>query len=131
MKMKVICVICGKSFDDKNTKTLSYSQGIAGTDLGDVCNSCIRHIEQYKYFTPINERPPRTKNSNVTIPAEIPTEEEEVLNEINRLRQSPYVKLAKRYENTALRQKMYQLRSLDKKGRKIAETLGIEVEDNG
>lgn len=28
----------------------------------------------------------------------------------------------------ALRQKLYQLRSLNKRGRKIAEALGIEVE---
>lgn len=53
---------------------------------------------------------------------------EEVLAEIEQLRKSPYVKLAKKTENQALRQKLYQLRSLDKKGRKIAETLSIEVE---
>lgn len=54
--------------------------------------------------------------------------EKEMLEEIERLQKSPYVKLAKRAENQALRQKLYQLRSLDKRGRKIAESLGIEVD---
>lgn len=53
---------------------------------------------------------------------------DDVLAEIEQLKKSPYVKLAKKAENQALRQKLYQLRSLDKRGRKIAETLGIEVE---
>lgn len=53
---------------------------------------------------------------------------DEVLAEIEQLKKSPYVKLAKKAENQALRQKLYQLRSLDKRGRKIAEALGIEVE---
>lgn len=53
---------------------------------------------------------------------------EEILAEIEQLRQSPYVKLAKKTENQMLRQKLYNLRSLEKRGRKIAETLGIEVE---
>lgn len=53
---------------------------------------------------------------------------EDILEEIDRLRKSPYVKLAKKTENQALKQKLYQLRSLDKKGRRIAEALGIEVE---
>lgn len=52
---------------------------------------------------------------------------DEVLAEIEQLKKSPYVKLAKKAENQALRQKLYQLRSLDKRGRKIAEALGIEV----
>ena len=51
--------------------------------------------------------------------------EEKVLEEIERLKQSPYVKLAKKTENQAQRQKLYQLRSLEKKGKKIAETLGL------
>lgn len=53
---------------------------------------------------------------------------DEVLAEIEQLKKSPYVKLAKKAENQALRQKQYQLRSLNKRGRKIAEALGIEVE---
>ena len=53
---------------------------------------------------------------------------EDILVEIDKLRKSPYVKLAKKTENQALKQKLYQLRSLDKKGRRIAEALGIEVE---
>ncbi len=54
---------------------------------------------------------------------------EEVKAEIEELRKSPYVKIAKKAENDTLRQKLYQLRSLDKKGRRIAETLGINVEE--
>ena len=52
--------------------------------------------------------------------------EEKVLEEIERLKQSPYVKLAKKTEQQAQRQKLYQLRSLEKKGKKIAETLGLK-----
>ena len=54
---------------------------------------------------------------------------DEVIAEIEQLKRSPYVKLAKKTENQMLRQKLYQLRSLDKRGRKIAEVLGIEVVD--
>ncbi len=54
---------------------------------------------------------------------------EEVKAEIEELRKSPYVKIAKKAENDLLRQRLYQLRSLDKKGRQIAETLGITVEE--
>ena len=54
---------------------------------------------------------------------------EQIEQEIERLRKSPYVKLAKKAENTALKQKMYQLRSLEKKGKKIAETLGLKYEE--
>ena len=53
---------------------------------------------------------------------------EEVIAEIEQLRKSPYVKLAKDTENHALRQRLYQLRSLDKRGRKIAELTGINFE---
>lgn len=53
---------------------------------------------------------------------------EEVIAEIEALRHSPYVKLAKDAENKALRQRLYQLRSLDKRGRKIAEVLGVKIE---
>lgn len=53
---------------------------------------------------------------------------EQIQTEIERLRNSPYVKLAKKAENDMLRQKMYQLRSLEKKGKKIAESLGINFE---
>lgn len=55
--------------------------------------------------------------------------QEEVLKEIEKLKGSPYVKIARKAENGMLRQKLYQLRSLDKKGRKIAEALGIVVEE--
>lgn len=54
---------------------------------------------------------------------------EEVLAEIERLKSSPYVKIVKKAENDMLRQRMYQLRSLDKKGRAIAKALGITVEE--
>ena len=53
---------------------------------------------------------------------------EEITAEIERLRKSPYVKLAKAAENKALRQKLYQLRSLDKKGRELAAQLGVNLE---
>lgn len=54
---------------------------------------------------------------------------EEVLAEIEKLRKSPYVKLAKDTENHAIRQKLYALRSLDKRGRKIAELIGANFEE--
>ncbi len=54
---------------------------------------------------------------------------EEITAEIERLRKSPYVKLARDTANKALRQKLYQLRSLDKKGREIAERLGVKLEE--
>ena len=54
---------------------------------------------------------------------------EEITAEIERLRKSPYVKLARDTANKALRQKLYQLRSLDKKGREIAERLGVKFEE--
>lgn len=53
---------------------------------------------------------------------------ENILDEIERLRKSPYVKLAKQVENRALKQKLYQLRSLEKKGKQYAEENGIKVE---
>lgn len=53
---------------------------------------------------------------------------EEINAEIERLSKSPYVKLARDTANKALRQKLYQLRSLDKKGREIAEQLGVKLE---
>lgn len=49
--------------------------------------------------------------------------------EIEKLSKSPYVKLARDTANKALRQKLYQLRSLDKKGRELAKQLGINLED--
>lgn len=53
---------------------------------------------------------------------------EQIIAEIERLKQDPYVKLAKKTENQALKQKLYQLRSLEKKGREIAKALNAEVE---
>lgn len=55
----------------------------------------------------------------------------EVIAEIKRLQDNPYVKLAKQVENKALRQRMYQLRSLEKRGRELASLMGIKVEENG
>ena len=55
---------------------------------------------------------------------------EEVKAEIEELKKSQYVKLAKKAENDLLRQRLYQLRSRDKKGRRIAETLGLTIEEN-
>lgn len=52
---------------------------------------------------------------------------DEVKQEIEELKKSPYVKIAKRAENRALRQRLYTLRYLDKKGRAIVEALNIEV----
>lgn len=56
---------------------------------------------------------------------------EEITAEIERLKKSPYVKFAKDAENRALRQRLYNLRSLDKRGRKLAEVMGIKLEPPG
>ena len=56
---------------------------------------------------------------------------DEITAEIERLKKSPYVKIAKDAENRMLRQKLYQLRSLAKRGREIAKASGIEVQENG
>ena len=56
---------------------------------------------------------------------------EQIQTEIERLKSSSYVKLAKKTENSMLRQRLYQLRSLEKKGRQIAETLGLKIEEGG
>lgn len=53
---------------------------------------------------------------------------EDINAEIKRLSKSPYVKLARDTANKALRQKLYQLRSLDKKGRELAKQFGIKLE---
>lgn len=53
---------------------------------------------------------------------------EEMLAEIEELKKSPYVKIAKKAEYNAMRQKLYQLRSLDRKGRKIVETSNGSIE---
>lgn len=58
-------------------------------------------------------------------------ETEQIQAEIERLRKSPYVKLAKKAENDMLRQRLYQLRSLEKKGKQIAEMLGLKIEEGG
>ena len=55
---------------------------------------------------------------------------EEVKAEIEEIKKSPYVKLERKAEYDLLRQRLYQLRSLDKKGRRIAETLGLTIEEN-
>ena len=57
---------------------------------------------------------------------EISKENEEILKEINRLRHSPYVKFAKAEENRKLKQQLYQLRSLEKRGKKLIEALEKE-----
>jgi hypothetical protein len=56
---------------------------------------------------------------------------EQVQAEIERLKNSPYVKLAKKAENDMLRQRLYQLRSLEKKGRAITEELGLKIKEGG
>lgn len=56
---------------------------------------------------------------------------EAIIAEIETLKKSPYVKLAKDAENRALRQRLYNLRSLDKRGRKLAEVMGIKLEPPG
>jgi hypothetical protein len=56
---------------------------------------------------------------------------EQVQAEIERLKNSPYVKLAKKEENNALKQRMYQLRYYEKKGRAIAEERGLKIEEGG
>ena len=56
---------------------------------------------------------------------------EQIQAEIERPKSSPYVKLAKKAENDMLRQRLYQLRSLEKKGKQIAETLGLKIEEGG
>lgn len=56
---------------------------------------------------------------------------EQIQAEIERLRKSPYVKLARKAENDMLRQKMYHLRCLEKKGKRLAETLGLKIEEGG
>ena len=56
---------------------------------------------------------------------------EQIQAEFERLKSSPYVKLAKKAENDMLRQRLYQLRSLEKKGKQIAETLGLKIEEGG
>ncbi len=53
---------------------------------------------------------------------------EEITAEIETLKKSPYVKFARDAANKALRQKLYQLRSLDKKGRELAAQLGVNLE---
>ena len=58
-------------------------------------------------------------------------ETEQIQAEIERLKKSPYVKLAKKAENDMLRQRMYQLRSLEKKGKQIAKELGLKIEEGG
>lgn len=54
--------------------------------------------------------------------------EAKILEEIEKLRKSPYVKLAKKAENNALKQRLYQLRYYEKKGKQIAECLGLDME---
>lgn len=56
---------------------------------------------------------------------------EQIQKEIERLKSSPYVKIAKKAENDMLRQRLYQLRSLEKKGKQIADALGLKIEEGG
>lgn len=60
---------------------------------------------------------------------EIPDTDDKIIEEIKRLSQSQYVKLAKKFQNKALKQRLYQLRSLEKQGRAIAEMLAKEGDD--
>lgn len=52
---------------------------------------------------------------------------EQIQAQIEELKKSPYVKLAKKAENDMLRQRLYQLRSLEKKGKQLAEALGLKI----
>lgn len=54
---------------------------------------------------------------------------EQIQAEIEKLKKSPYVKLAKKAEYDKLRQRLYQLRSLEKRGKRIAETNGLKIEE--
>lgn len=74
------------------------------------------------------EKHANTVKGERTMKQTISDNTETILSEIEKLRQSPYVKLAKSVENKALKQKLYQLRSLEKRGRKLAEELGLKVE---
>lgn len=53
---------------------------------------------------------------------------EQIQAEIERLKQSPYVKLARKSNNQALKQKLYTLRYLENKGKALTETSEKEVE---
>lgn len=55
--------------------------------------------------------------------------EEEVLQEIARLKNSPYVKLGRKATRSSkARQLLYMYRHLEKEGKKVAEILGINYE---
>ena len=62
---------------------------------------------------------------------DIPQTTKEIEQEINRLRKSPFVKYAKMVDNQKLKQKHYQLRSLERRGRKLLAELNEEEEKNG
>lgn len=49
---------------------------------------------------------------------------EEMRNEIDRLKKSEYVAIAQNSEQEKLKRMLYKYRWLDKKGRKIVETMG-------
>lgn len=57
---------------------------------------------------------------------DIPENADEIIAEIERLKQSKYVKLARQKQNKQLKQRLYQLRSLEKKGKAIAKALEEE-----
>ena len=54
---------------------------------------------------------------------------EQIQAEIEKLKKSPYVKLAKNAEKEKLQQRLYQLRYYEKKGKQIAETNGLKIEE--
>lgn len=55
--------------------------------------------------------------------------DEEVLQELDRLKKSPYVKLGRKArKNDKARQMLYALRYLEKEGKKVADVLGITYE---
>lgn len=62
---------------------------------------------------------------------DIPQTTKEIEQEINRLRKSPFVKYAKMVDNQKLKQKLYQLRSLERRGRKLLAELNEEEEKMG
>lgn len=45
-----ICIICGEIKPLAKMTVLAELRGIGGRDLGYVCEDCIKHIDNLKYF---------------------------------------------------------------------------------
>lgn len=41
---KYVCEFCGAIIEDKPTLTLCVCKGMAGTDIGDICEECLVNI---------------------------------------------------------------------------------------